>query len=160
MEYPPGVGLDADADGVRDGVRHPDELRPEPPEPERAPSGSTLELRRAQEPVLVELGLDEPKGQPGRRDLVSPELAQQVRQPADVVLVGVGEHDRAHGRPVAEVPEVGQDQVDAEVLVRGKAKPGVDDDRSPPNSKTVMFFPTSPRPPSGMIRIASGIAAV
>ena len=55
----------------------------------------------------------------------------------------------------SQVREVGQDEIDAEVLVAREGEPGVDDDVSPPFSKTVMFFPTSPRPPSGMMRSAS-----
>src|SRR3990170_6541890 len=35
---------------------------------------------------------------------------------------------------------------------RGNARPASTTMISPPVSKTVMFFPTSPRPPSGMIR--------
>ena len=46
---------------------------------------------------------------------------------ADVVLVPVREHDRADGL-VEEVREVGQDEVDPEVLVAGEGEPGVDDD--------------------------------
>ena len=47
---------------------------------------------------------------------------------ADVVLVGVGEHDRQYLAPL-EVTEVGQDQVDAEVLVAREREPGVDHER-------------------------------
>ena len=56
------------------------------------------------------------------------DLAQEVRQPADVILVRMGEHDRPD-LAVAEVAEVGEDQVDAEVLVAWKREPGVDHDR-------------------------------
>ena len=59
------------------------------------------QLGRAQEAVLVELRLDEPERQPRRPDLADAHLAQQVRQPADVVLVRVREHDRAHLAVVA-----------------------------------------------------------
>ena len=55
------------------------------------------------------------------------DLAQHVRQRADVVLVAVREHDRAE-RPVVEVAEVGQDEVDPEVLVAREREPRVDDD--------------------------------
>ena len=59
------------------------------------------------------------------------DLAQQVRQRADVVLVRVREHDARAPSRVAEVREVGQHEVDAEVLVAREREPGVDDDRSP-----------------------------
>ncbi len=56
-------------------------------------------------------------------------LAHQIRQRADVILVPVREHDRAHHLlPLAEVREVGQDEVDAEMLVAREREPGVDDD--------------------------------
>ena len=56
-------------------------------------------------------------------------LAHEVRQRADVILVPVREHDRAHHLlPLAEIREVGQDEVDAEMLVAREREPGVDDD--------------------------------
>ena len=46
-----------------------------------------------------------------------------------MVLVPVGEDDGADLVPaVAQVVEVGQDEVDAEVLVAREGEPGVDDD--------------------------------
>ena len=59
-------------------------------------------------------------------------LAHEVRQRADVILVAVREHDAAdHRLALAEVREVRQDEVDAEMLVARKREPGVDDhDRS------------------------------
>ena len=53
-----------------------------------------LQLGRRREAVLVELRLDQPERQLRRDHLVAVDLAQQVRQPADVVLVPVREHDR------------------------------------------------------------------
>ena len=87
------------------------------------------QLGGAQQAVLVELRLDEPERQPRRPDLAARHLAHQVRQRADVILVRVGEHD-ARTSLVAEVAEVGEDQVDAEVLVAREREPGVDDDLS------------------------------
>ena len=63
----------------------------------------------------------------------------------------VRQHDGEH-RPIGEVREVGQHQVDLEVLVAREREPASTTIRSSPSSKTVMFFPTSPRPPSGMMR--------
>ena len=72
-----------------------------------------------------------------------------------MVLVPVGEHDGPHPvGAILQVTEVRQDEVDAEVLVSREGKPGVDDDDVLADSKTVMFFPTSPSPPSGMMRRA------
>jgi hypothetical protein len=44
-----------------------------------------------------------------------------------VILVPVREHDRPHV-PAFEVRDVRQQQVDAQVLVAGEGKTGVDDD--------------------------------
>ena len=85
------------------------------------------QLGGAQQAVLVELRLDEAERQPRRPDLLDAHLAHQVRQRADVVLVRVRQHDGAN-RAVAEVAEVREDQVDAEVLVARERHPGVDDD--------------------------------
>ena len=81
------------------------------------------------------------------------DLAEHVGQPADVVLVTVCQDDRPHVL-VDEVREVRQHEIDAEVLVAREREPGVDDDPLVPELETVMFFPTSPSPPSGMIRSA------
>ena len=109
--------------------------------------------------MLVELRLDHRERQPGGDHLADLDLAQHVRQRADVILVPVREHDREHA-PVLEVREVGQHEVDAEVLVAREGEPCVDQDAArPSNSYRVMFLPTSPSPPSGMMRSASLIAA-
>ena len=56
-------------------------------------------------------------------------LAHEVRQRADVVLVPVREDDCADlALTLAQVLEVGQDEVDAEVLVAREGEAGVDDD--------------------------------
>ena len=80
--------------------------------------------------MLVELRLDEREREPCRDDSVDIHLPHEVREPADVVLVAVREHDRAYAL-VLEVGDVGQEQVDAEVLVARERKPGVDDDDLP-----------------------------
>ena len=57
------------------------------------------------------------------------DLAQDVGQCPDVVLVAVGEDDRLDVLgALAQVGEVGQDQVDAEHLGSRERQPGVDDD--------------------------------
>ena len=87
------------------------------------------QLHRAQQSVLVELRLDQPESEPRRPDLLHAALAKQVRKRADVILVAVRQQHRAD-RPVAvdQVREVGQDQVDAEVLVARKREARVDHD--------------------------------
>ena len=131
VQDPAAGRVEHDRDRVRDRVRHADELRLERPELDRLAFGIGLaQLRRAQQAVLVELRLDQPERQPSRPDLLDARLAQQVRERADMVLVAVRQQHRAH-RLVAvdEVREVGQDQVDAKVLVARKREPGVDHDR-------------------------------
>ena len=79
--------------------------------------------------MLVELRLDEREREPRRDHERDAHLAHEVRQRADVILVPVREHDRAHHLlPLAEVREVRQDEVDAEMLVAREREPGVDDD--------------------------------
>ena len=57
-------------------------------------------------------------------------LAQEVRRGADVVLVAVGEDQRLDGvEPVPDRLEVGQDQVDAGVVVLGEEHAAVDDEQ-------------------------------
>ena len=80
--------------------------------------------------VLVELRADHRRGEraavDGRRAV---QLAQHERQRPDVVLVRVGEHDRLDVvGSVAQVGEVRQDEVDAELIRRREHQPGVDDD--------------------------------
>ena len=81
--------------------------------------------------MLVELRLDEPEREPRRVERLDANLAQQVRQRADVILVRVGEHDGQHLAPL-QVSEVGENQVDAEVLVPREREPRIDHDRLAP----------------------------
>ena len=88
-----------------------------------------VELRAGEEPVLVELRLDEPERQLRRQHARHRHFAQDVRQRADVVLVRVREQDGLDvARVVLQVREVGKDEVDAEVLVAREREPGVDED--------------------------------
>ena len=89
------------------------------------------QLGRVQQPVLVELRLDQPERQPRRPDLRHPHLAHEVRERADVVLVRMREDDGADvGLALGEVGEVRQDEVDAEVLVAREREAGVDDEHA------------------------------
>ena len=79
--------------------------------------------------VLLELGLDEGQGELGahQRDVVA--QAQQVGDTADVVLVPVGEDEGDDVvEAVLDVGEVGQDEVDAGLVVLGKEDAAVDDE--------------------------------
>ena len=124
---PPGR-VEHDRDRVRDRVRDPDELHRALSDLDRPGFGIDLpELGRAEQAVLVELRLDQAHRQARRPDLVHAALAQEIRKPADVVLVRVREQHRADRPfPVAEVGEVREDQVDAEVLVPREREPRVD----------------------------------
>ena len=113
---------------VRDRVRHPNELDAERSELQRLVTWlSGDELRLLPEPVLVELGLHERERQRRRDHGIDLDLPQEVRQPADVVLVSVREHDGADAAPL-EVADVRQQEVDTEVLVAREGEPRVDDD--------------------------------
>ena len=123
-----GRGLDRDRERVGDRVVDRDEL-----ELERAERlDVTLARRRTWallEPVLLELGLDQGQRQlrTDDRDVVA--LAQQVGHAADVVLVAVRQHDADDVlEAVPDGAEVGQDQVDAGLVLLGEQHAAVDDE--------------------------------
>ena len=93
-------------------------------------SGTHLdELRAVGQLVLGELRLDEAEREARADDPRHVHLAQEVRQAAHVILVRVREHDGVDGAPaVDEIRDVGQHEVDAEVLVAREREPGVDDE--------------------------------
>ena len=74
--------------------------------------------------------LPEQAAREGRRvDRHARELGQDVRQPADVVLVGMRDEERLDlVAAFLEVGDVGHDEVDAEHLLVGEHQPAVDDD--------------------------------
>jgi hypothetical protein len=91
--------------------------------------------------VLLKLRLDEGEGQLGADQWDVRLLAQEVGDTADVVLVAVREDDALD--VVEAVPdgrEVRQSTPQSTISSR------------PPYSKTVMFRPISPSPPSGVTR--------
>ena len=122
--------LDEDRRGVRNRVRHADVLEPERADLEGPVLGAgLLQLRRVQQPVLVELGLDEAERQARPPDLGHGHLAHEIRQAAHVVLVGMCEQHGAH--TLGALPEVGvvrQDEIDAQVLVARERETRVHDD--------------------------------
>jgi hypothetical protein len=85
--------------------------------------------RRVAGPMLLELRAHEADRQGATVDHRGhPDLPQDERQRADVVLVPVGEDDRLDiGCPVTKVGEVRQHQVDPEHLGGGKHQSRVDD---------------------------------
>jgi hypothetical protein len=85
---------------------------------------------------------------------------EQERNRADVVLVRVRQHQRLHVvEAVLDVAQIGQDQVDAGLVVAGEQHPAVDDQQRPRCSKTVMLRPISLMPPSAVTRRPPGPAA-
>jgi hypothetical protein len=92
--------LEHRGDGVGDRVRHADELDVERSDARPLSGLRLLQLGRPEQPVLVELRLDEPERQPRGPDLRHAHLAQEVRQRADVILVPVREDDCADARGV------------------------------------------------------------
>ena len=79
--------------------------------------------------VLLDLVAEQAAGQGAGVDRHARELGQHVRQAADVVLVGVGDEERADLLAVLlEIRDVGDDEVDAEHLLVGEHEPAVDDD--------------------------------
>ena len=130
VQHQPGRRADRDGEAVRDRVVDGDELAVERAEPLASPSADLDGLRR--DPVLLELGLDERQGQLGADHGDVGALAQQVGHAADVVLVPVGQHDRVDlVQPVPDPGEVGQDHVDAGLVLLGEQHAAVDDEQSP-----------------------------
>ena len=131
VEDPQPARLEHDRDRVRHRVRHADELGAERADLDGALVRPTPRCSSVacSEPVLVELRLEEAERQPRAPDLGHLHLAHQVRQRADVVLVRVREEHRANPvRPVAQVREVREDEIDAEMLVAREREARVDDD--------------------------------
>ena len=80
------------------------------------------------DPVLAAFRGDQRQGElrPDDRD-VGPQLEQERDRP-DVVLVRMGQHQRLDVvEPVLDMAQVGQDQVDAGLVVGGEHHPAVDD---------------------------------
>ena len=124
-----GRGLEHDRHAVRDRVRHAYEVSPERPDLHGLGIRiDLLQLRDVQEPVLVELRLDEPERQLRPPDLRDADRPHQIRQRAYMVLVRMREEQGADLTVVLlQVPEVREDQVDPEVLVAREGEPCVDD---------------------------------
>jgi HD-like signal output (HDOD) protein len=109
-----------------------DQLHLEWAEPHHLSGRQVLE-RRVGELVLVELGADHRDRQHSAVDHRRlADLAQHVGKRAHVVLVAVGEDDRLDVfGTLAEVGEVGQDEVDAQHFRGREHQSRVDDDDPP-----------------------------
>ena len=121
-------GADGDGERVGDRVVDRDELAVEGAD---ALALALLDLEGVRaDAVLLELRLDQREGQLGADQRDVRLLAQQVRDGADVVLVAVREDDAVD--VVEAVPdgrEVGQDQVDAGLVLLGEEHAAVDDEQ-------------------------------
>ena len=103
--------------------------------------------------VLVELGLEEGEREAGPDDGDVRALAQQVRHPADVVLVAVGEHDGVDASRRSRIQvKSGRITSTPGWCSSGKSTPQSTTSSRPACSKTVMLRPISPSPPSGTTR--------
>ena len=122
------MGVQRDRDGVGHRVRDARELGGERPARDGVAVGVDLdELGVAQEAVLVQLGLDHAEREPRAPDLAHADLAHDVGQRADVILVAVREdHGVDAARGLAQVCEVGQHEVDARHLVAREREAAVD----------------------------------
>ena len=119
---------EGDPHRVRDRVADPERDDAERPDLELV-ARLEGEERVVVELVLLDLVAEEPAGEGRGVDRHARELRQDVRQPADMVLVGVGDQERPDVRlPLAEVGDVGDDEVDPEHLLVGEHQAAVDHD--------------------------------
>ena len=123
-----GIGANHGRHGVGNGVVDGNEFEAE------GPVGYLLMLthltQQGVDAVLAQLGLDEGQSQfaADQGDVLA--QAQQVGDAADVVLVAVGQ-DQGDDvvEAVLDVAEVGQDQVDAGLILLGEQNAAVDDEQ-------------------------------
>ena len=122
------AGMDGEGHRVRDGVVDVDELHVELAHPDHLPGLHGDELGLLEQAVLLQLQLDEARGQPGavHRHI---HLAQHIGDGPDVVLVSVGDDQAPDaGLVLHQVCHVGDDQVDAVHVVAGKGHAAVHHD--------------------------------
>ncbi len=124
------LGVHRHGSHVRDRVRHVDEL-----DLERAGLDPLARLhaleRRILDAVLIELAARHLDRQRTAEDprTVRRDLTEEERQRPEVVLVAVRDDDRVDVRgALDQVGEVGQDEVDAVLLLRREAQTDVDHD--------------------------------
>ena len=120
--------VDGDARGVRDAVADVEELHAEDAEGKGLARFDGVQLRGGEDAVVAELHLDEAMRQLGRV-YGHVELRKDEWHGARVVLVAVGDEDGADLVLVlAQVGDVGDDEVHAGHVLFGEHNPGVDDD--------------------------------
>ena len=126
----PGGGADGDRERVGNRMVDGEELAVE-----RAEAGPALldDLEHlGLHPVLGELRAQQRQGEAAADHQQIGTLAQQERHRADVVLVGVGEHDGLDvAEPISDGAEVRQDQIDARLVGLREEHPAIDDQQSP-----------------------------
>ena len=130
VDDPPSRGLEHDRGRVRDRMRHPDELDRNGPSSRGGSSGCTSRSSAARRsPCSSSFDLIRPEGQPRRPDLGdSTSRIRYGSEPTWSSWPWVRITARIESRTVAEVGEVRQDEVDAQVLVAWEGEAGVDDD--------------------------------
>ena len=131
VQHHAGRRADGDGERVGDGVVDRDELQVEGAERDPVALGHDR-LHGVLQAVLAQLAVEQGQGQLRAHERDVGALAQQVGHRADVVLVAVGQHQRLDRvEPVPDGVEVGQDQVDAGVVLLGEEHPAVDDEQPP-----------------------------
>ncbi len=116
------------AAGVGDAMGDPHELHLEGSQGNLLAGAHRSQVGPLEELVLLELDRYEAAGEPGAVD-GHPQLAQDIRQGAGVVLVAVGDDDGSQLLlPLADVGDVGDHQVNPQHLLLGEHEAGVDDD--------------------------------
>ena len=127
VQHGAAVGVDGHGERVGDRVVDRDELEVERAELLVLALGDLQRVRL--DAVLFELRLDEGEGERRSRSAGCPARSlQQVGNRADVVFVAVREHDADDVvQAVLDRREVGQDQVDAGLVLLGEQHAAVDD---------------------------------
>ena len=122
------VGAEDDGQRVGHAVAGRDERQLEGPHLQAGPVVHLVELDALEQPVLVELGLDEGEGEPAAVD--GPvELLEHERQRAVVVLVAVRDDEGEDVVLALHQPaDVGEHEVDAEHLLARELHPAVQHD--------------------------------
>ena len=120
------IELEGGGEAVGHGVGDGDELHVERPDLAALAIGHGDQLGLAEEPRLLDAVARQPQRERGAVDREG-EIAQQERQPADVVFVAMrGDHaDQAMG-VLAQPREVREDEVDAEVLELREHQPAIE----------------------------------
>ena len=113
-------------EAVRHGVGDRDELDVERTDLAALAVGDRDEVGVAEQPGLLDAVLGQPEGERRAVDRER-QLAEQVREATDVVLVAVGGDAADHAVGVLPQPgEVREDEVDTEVLELGEHEPAVE----------------------------------